>query len=53
MPAQNGRKKDLVVVFVLLNTKRNNQLRPAESAVAAPPAIDTIADEEEDSHNEE
>jgi hypothetical protein len=37
------------VVFVLFNTKGNNQIRSAESSVGAPPAIDTIADEEEDS----
>jgi hypothetical protein len=37
----------------LLNNKGNNQLRVSGIfSIAAPPAIDTIADEEEDSDDE-
>jgi hypothetical protein len=39
--------------FALLNTKETINSGSAESAVAALPAIDNIADEDEDSGDEE
>jgi hypothetical protein len=51
-PADKGRKRDLA--RPLIETPRVTiNSRSAEFSVAAPPAIDTITDEEEDSDDEE
>jgi hypothetical protein len=51
-PTHKGRQKDLASRLIEHQRKQSNS-GSAESSLAAPPAIDTIADEEEDSDDEE